>query len=73
MTTKIGYTAMLELFTKFIEQGYCVKTFDSEKMTILFDMVTSNEILAISKTLKVSGFDNEILMMNSISFKIRFL
>ncbi len=63
----------LAIYTALLAQGLSVTAFDSDKNTITFDRVTTSEILAISKTLNAMLHANEILLIDSLKFKIRFI
>jgi hypothetical protein len=63
----------LAIYTALLAQGLNVTAFDSDKNTITFDRVTTSEILAISRTLDAMLHTNEILLIDSLKFKIRFL
>ena len=66
MNTLAKYTALLA-------QNLSVTAFDSDKNTITFDRVTTSEILTISKTLNAMLHANEILVIDNLKFKIRFI
>lgn len=63
----------LAIYTALLAQGLSVTAFDSDKNTITFERVTSSEILAISKTLNAMLHTNEILVIDNLKFKIRFI
>jgi hypothetical protein len=63
----------LAIYTALLAQGLAVTEFDSDKNTITFDRVTTSEILAISRTLTAMLHTNEILLIDSLKFKIRFI
>jgi hypothetical protein len=63
----------LAIYSALLAQGLSVTAFDSDKNTITFDRVTTSEILAISNTLNAMLHANEILLIDSLKFKIRFI
>jgi hypothetical protein len=63
----------LAIYTALLAQGLPATAFDSDKNTITFERVTTSEILAISKTLTAMLHTNEILLIDSLKFKIRFI
>lgn len=63
----------LGLYTRFLNQGLNVTAFDSDESTITFDRVTSSEIIALSKGLNALDYKNEILLIDTLKFKIRFI
>jgi hypothetical protein len=63
----------LAIYTALLAQNVAVIAFDSDKNTITFDRVTTSEILAISKTLTALLHSNEIIVVDSLKFKIRFV
>jgi hypothetical protein len=63
----------LAIYTALLAQGLNVTAFDSDKNTLTFERVTTSEILAISKTLTAMLHTNEILLIDSLKFKIRFI
>jgi hypothetical protein len=63
----------LAIYTALLAQNLSVTAFDSDKNTITFDRVTTSEILAISNTLNAMLHANEILLIDSLKFKIRFI
>ena len=63
----------LAIYTALLAQSLPATAFDSDKNTITFDRVTTSEILAISRTLTAMLHANEILLIDSLKFKIRFL
>jgi len=63
----------LAIYTALLAQGLSVTAFDSDKNTITFDRVTTSEILTISKTLTAMLHANEILVIDNLKFKIRFI
>ena len=63
----------LAIYTALLAQGLSVTAFDSDKNTITFDRVTTSEILAISRTLTAMLHANEILVIDNLKFKIRFI
>jgi hypothetical protein len=63
----------LAIYTALLAQGLNVTALDSDKNTITFERVTSSEILAISNTLNAMLHTNEILLIESLKFKIRFI
>jgi hypothetical protein len=67
------YSQLIDLYTGFKMQGLNVLSFNSDTNCILFNKTTTAEILAISATLKATGFNNEIIILESLSFKIRFI
>jgi hypothetical protein len=66
MNTLVMYTALLA-------QGLNVTAFDSDKNTITFERVTTSEILAISNTLNAMLHVNEVIVIDNLKFKIRFI
>jgi hypothetical protein len=63
----------LAIYSALLAQNVAVTAFDSDKNTITFDRVTTSEILAISKTLSALLHTNEILVIDNLKFKIRFI
>ena len=63
----------LAIYTALLAQNLSVTAFDSDKNTITFERVTTSEILAISKTLSAMLHANEILVIDNLKFKIRFI
>jgi hypothetical protein len=63
----------LAIYSALLAQNVSVTAFDSDKNTITFDRVTTSEILAISKTLTALLHTNEILVIDNLKFKIRFI
>ena len=63
----------LSIYTSLHQQGLGVVGCDTDKNTITFDRVTTSEILAISKTLTAMLHANEILVIDNLKFKIRFI
>ncbi len=63
----------LAIYTALLAQRLNVTAFDSDKNTITFDRVTTSEILTISKTLTAMLHTNEILVIDNLKFKIRFI
>jgi hypothetical protein len=63
----------LTIYESLYKQGLGVTAFDSDKNTITFDRVTTSEILAISKTLTALLHPNEVILIDSLNFKIRLL
>jgi hypothetical protein len=63
----------LAIYTTLLAQGLNVTAFDSDKNTITFDRVTTSEILAISRTLTAMLHTNEVLVIDNLKFKIRFI
>jgi hypothetical protein len=63
----------LAIYTALLAQGLSVTAFDSDKNTITFDRVTTSDILAISKTLTAMLHANEIIVIDNLKFKIRFI
>ncbi len=70
---KMTYSQLIDIYTGLKMQGLNVLSFNSDNNSIVFKMTTSAEILAISATLKATGFNNEVIMFESLSFKIRFI
>lgn len=68
----ITYTILLSLVEAYTQQGFKV-SFDSEKNTITFKSITSAEMMAFSTTLKGLGFNNEIVLLDALSYRIRFI
>ena len=66
MNTSAIYSALLA-------QGLSVTAFDSDKNIITFERVTTSEILVISKTLTAMLHANEVLVIDNLKFKIRFI
>ncbi len=63
----------LAIYTALLAQNLSVTAFDSDKNTITFDRVTTSEILAISSTLNAMLHANEVLVIDNLKFKIRFI
>lgn len=63
----------LSIYTSLSQQGLGVVGCDTDKNTITFDRVTTSEILAISKTLTALLHPNEVIVLDSLNFKIRFI
>jgi hypothetical protein len=63
----------LSIYTSLCQQGLGVVSCDIDKNTITFDRVTTSEILAISKTLAALLHPNEVIVLDSLNFKIRLL
>ena len=63
----------LNIYTSLSQQGVNVISCDTDRNTITFDRVTTSEILAISKTLTALLHPNEVIVLDSLSFKIRFI
>ena len=63
----------LSIYTSLSQQGVGVISCDTDKNTITFDRVTTSEILAISKTLTALLHPNEVIVLDSLNFKIRFI
>jgi hypothetical protein len=63
----------LSLYTRFLNQGLNVTAFDSDENTITFDRVTSSEIIALSKGFNAVDYKNEVILIDTLKFKIRFI
>ena len=63
----------LSIYESLYKQGLGVVGCDTDKNTITFDRVTTSEILAISKTLTALLHPNEVILIDSLNFKIRLL
>ena len=63
----------LSIYTSLHQQGLGVVSCDTDKNTITFDRVTTSEILAISKTLTALLHPNEVILIDTLKFKIRFI
>jgi hypothetical protein len=63
----------LAIYTALLAQDLSVTAFDSDKNTITFDRVTTSEIIAISRALNAMLHPNEILVIDNLKFKIRFI
>jgi hypothetical protein len=70
---EISIMQTLSLYTRFLNQGLNVTAFDSDENTITFDRVTSSEIIALSKGLNALDYKNEVILMDTLKFKIRFI
>jgi hypothetical protein len=64
---------ILAIYSALLAQDVAVTAFDSDANTITFDRVTTSEILVISKTLAAMLHTNEILVIDNLKFKIRFI
>lgn len=73
MNKKIAYTALLDIYTNFKTNGLNVLSFNSDTNCILISKITTAEIMAVSATLKATGFNNEIIVIESLMFRIRFI
>jgi hypothetical protein len=69
----ITYTNLIDIFTGLKMNKINVLSFNSDNNTILISKITTAEIMAISATLKATGFNNEIIVIESLTFKIRFI
>jgi hypothetical protein len=69
----ITYTQLIDIFTGLKNNHINVMSFNSDTNCILINKTTSSEILAISATLKATGYNNEVVMIESLTFKIRFI
>lgn len=69
----IGYSDLLDIYTGFKNNGLNVLSFNSDTNSILLKNTTTAEIMAISATLKATGFNNEVIVIESLMFKIRFI
>lgn len=63
----------LSIYASLSQQGVGVISCDTDKNTITFDRVTTSEILAISKTLTALLHPNEVILIDTLKFKIRFI
>lgn len=72
-TTMTTYTQLIDIFTGLKMNKINVISFDSDTKCILISKITTAEIMAISATLKATGFNNEIIVIESLIFKIRFI
>jgi len=70
---KMSYSQLVEIYTGLKMQGVNVLSFNSDTNCILFNKTTTAEIMAISNTLKATGHNNEVIIFESLSFKIRFI
>ena len=69
----ISYTQLVDIYTGLKMSNINVLSFNSDDNHIIINKTTSSEILAISATLKATGFKNEVVMFETLSFKIRFI
>jgi hypothetical protein len=67
------YSNLIDIYTGLYTNKVNVLSFNSDNNTILFHKTTTAEILAISNTLKSVGHDNEIILIESLMFRIKFL
>lgn len=63
----------LSIYESLYKQGLGVVGCDTDKNTITFVNVTTSEILAVSKTLTALLHPNEVILIDSLNFKIRLL
>jgi hypothetical protein len=71
--TTMTYSNLIDIYTGLYTNKVNVLSFNSDNNTILFHKTTTAEILAISNTLKSVGHDNEIILIESLMFRIKFL
>jgi hypothetical protein len=67
------YSQLIDIYTGFKMNHMNVLSFNSDTNCILFNKTTTAEIMAISNTLKATGHNNEVIIFESLSFKIRFI
>lgn len=73
MNKKIGYNTLIDIYTGLKNSNINVLSFNSDDNHIIINKTTSAEILAISATLKATGYNNEVIIFESLTFKIRFI
>jgi hypothetical protein len=67
------YSQLVELYTSLHMQNAGVLSFNSDDYSIIFKNLTTSEMLATSKALTAAGFKNEIIVQNTLLYKIRFI
>jgi hypothetical protein len=67
------YSQLVELYTSLHMQNAGVISFNSDDYSIIFKNLTTSEMLATSKALTAAGFKNEIILQDSLLYKMKFI
>ena len=69
----ITYTQLIDLYSNLREQNAGVISFNSDTNHMIFKNLTTSEMLATSKALNAAGFKNEIILQDTLLYKMKFI
>jgi hypothetical protein len=67
------YSQLVDLYTSLHMQNAGVLSFNSDDYSIIFKNLTTSEMLATSKALNAAGFKNQIILQDTLLYKLKFI
>ena len=67
------YSQLVEIYTSLHMQNAGVLSFNSDDYSIIFKNLTTSEMLATSKALNAAGFKNQIILQDTLLYKLKFI